>query len=484
MKKFTLLALFILINFVAIGQTLSGADKQTVNISGSNTAVTLDTFAKFYNPLKTVYGNTVTGDSTVYFQSVLINNFEFDNITTSRDSKLKSNSDLIYNKVLSEDFKSVRIDSTRITNTTGYTFQNFVKTKPFSVHFEIDETKPWRFRNGEAWVDTTANYYNERSIKSKDYALQIETWTNADTIIIDVIDSNRKIYVAVGDSIYYLVQTTFIANIAKYKIPIPYFNGEYRLVTIGMSDSRMYRLAIRDEYKMYKPDYEISKTFGLVTDSYGVGQGLITHIELLQLSNKNIDIYVNATGGDGYEDFSQELRKHSSRGINDIMIMGGFNDFAVSEAILNGYLDSFLDSCTSLNVTPLIFTPFMSSDTQSYKNGVEKVYKAVAIKLKNYIVFNANSIDFGFREDSIHPSQNGYFDLHKGLKHAFNNQKIDKPYSGLIDLSYIPTSSTDLQLEALTAPINSEWLLLDGATYYRILKVSTTSLHRFAYASF
>jgi len=56
MKKATLLILFISINFIVIGQTLSGGDKQTVNISGSNTSVKLDTFLNFYNPLISASG--------------------------------------------------------------------------------------------------------------------------------------------------------------------------------------------------------------------------------------------------------------------------------------------------------------------------------------------------------------------------------------------------------------------------------------------
>ena len=481
MKKFTLLALFILINFVAIGQTLSGADKQTVNISGSNTAVTLDTFAKFYNPFITDLGNKGTQDSALTFESLTVNNLN--TLSTTNDVLSKPVSDLIYNKAADKtSFKIVRIDSNRVLE-AGFDMMFAGKNTGGGV-FGLDTTKPFRFRNGEPYVQNGGSYYVARSVSSKDYNLQIETYTNADTICITVVDANRKIYVNVDDSLYFLVQTSFINNIATYKLPIPYKSKGYRLVTIGMSDALYYKIGVKTGFNMYKPDYETSHPVGVISDSYSVGQVAITHLDLLSLSNKTSDFWINGIGGASYSTFSTMVKKFGDRNVNEVYLMGGFNNFATDTATLRTDINRFLDSCSYYNIKPNVFLPFKPSEVEPYNSGVKIVYKYVADVAKNYIVYNPFNIIFDFGVDNIHPDKNGYVQIYEGIKYAFSCEKIQYAYHGLIDLSYVPTSSTDLQLEALTAPINSEWLLLDGATYYRILKVSTTSLHRFAYASF
>ena len=109
MKKITLLALFILINFFAIGQTLSGADKQTVNISGSNTAVTLDTFLNFYNPLITssgVFVKPVDFTATIPFSISRLKdgfNTSVDDIEVFRDSFKIVTNNIFYVKKTGSD---------------------------------------------------------------------------------------------------------------------------------------------------------------------------------------------------------------------------------------------------------------------------------------------------------------------------------------------------------------------------------------------
>jgi hypothetical protein len=496
MKNIIITAFFSVLVVASFGQTLKNAT--TVNTTKNfrlfaqdetnwykDKQIDFDSLKDLTNPLKTVWGNrTLNQDSTIYFKNLQAGTLQIDTLKTSKDVKTKPVNDLIYNNEIDKtDFKIVETDNSRISYLDDYNL--YITTiSDGAGEFNIRETNPVRYRNGGAFIQQNGSFYVERSVRSHSYSMQLETYTNADTLIVQVVDADRKMFVSVNDSIYYITQTNAINNVATYKIPIAYHDGNYRLVTFGMSNFTLFKIGVRSEFKMHKPDYEITDSYGIISDSYGVGQLALTHLDLILLQNKTSDFYINAIGGAGYATFSTMVSKLSERKINKIILFGGFNNFTTSESELTLQINRFLDSCTLYKAEPLIFTPFKSSEAQSYKDGVKRVYKTVVKVAKNHIVYNANNIIFDFLADSIHPNVNGYFQIYEGLKYAFSNQKVLNTFGGLVELSYVPTSSTDLQNEVLVSEIGKQYLLNSSGSWYIVTKISDAKIARTSIAEF
>ena len=467
MKKilltFSLLFLCITISF---GQTLKGSDKQSVNIDGKNSTVTLDTFAAFY--------------------------------TKDLLKQVTSNTDLyVRNNVFYSTFP---------TKTTSPEF-DFVYAAG-QGNFTDENTWKWRYRMNNYSVlgqSTPDNKLVEgdpvSTFGNVDKPLIIEFWTDADSFELGVKNNLEILSVSVLDSVYSFTSNP-IANgsFAFYKLPIPYKEKGMRLVRLYAKNIYFRGIGIdASKFFIQKPTFEIKQKIAVFGDSFVRGTGYVPFpfISMLRQQNPAIDFLNFGGGATGYIDKGQSNQENIPNrlipdisrfdNVNAAWFLAGLNDS--DESYYKDVADSLRSiksKLNSLDIEMYIATPFSrgsdSTKTESLLNIRDSVLQFVSDS-NIYFLGDFTNLDF-FAADGTHPDFWGHSKIANQLNNRVFKYNVDyKPFVNAI-LSYTPSDENDLQNEVIYAPLNSTWIQKDGLTVYLYTKYDATTLHRIAFASF
>lgn len=95
-------------------------------------------------------------------------------------------------------------------------------------------------------------------------------------------------------------------------------------------------------------------------------------------------------------------------------------------------------------------------------------------------IFFGNDLGTFFTYDDV--ESNSFVAMHEDSTIVNNTIHANEGIK-LVELSYVPSSSTNLQAEAASAAIGTKWLLNDSGSWYEVVKISATELARTPYAT-